>query len=352
MPSVVEGALLGGVLLSEEEFVQVMLELLKERKQEIVTALENVQSAVNAKDAYDKWMIFQEEILKNPDVSLLTITNFYNKNGAQQSWTFLDSEKSAINKNGAINLSEVADELKQIYISQILTQHLSGLFRSIKDEMTYEEVVFAYELKKHTMLQSLNEAKYGNKLYIYKTIVYGKKEDMFLSGQVADAFVNHLGYTHSELFLNLSLLNTDYIEHLAEKSVKQEEFAISNLNFFRLLNNSTNTTGWYTGGDLILTDKTGKVIANIQLKTTASSGDTSFGNISTKKLLGGKRTKAKGIIQELLELIDQDNLILAKTFYQKLKTSGIFTDVEGAVEKTAVQIAEENLNLKLAPIKI
>jgi hypothetical protein len=45
--------------------------------------------------------------------------------------------------------------------------------------------------------------------------------------------------------------------------VKQEERAIHNLNFIKLLMASTNRTAWYTGGDLIVTNSSGQVVANI-----------------------------------------------------------------------------------------
>lgn len=343
MAGIYEGAMLGGVLLPEAEFIQVMIELLEVRKQDIIDALQKVQNAPTVKDAYEQWMFFQMNILKNPDVQLLVITNFYNQNGTQ-TWTFLDSESSAINKSGQISLKDVEDDLKQAYISQLLAQHLSGLFGSINDEMTEEEVNYAYGLKRHSLLTELAQAKYyEGHTYIYKNIIYGQKSGMYLNGQVADAFVNHLGYTHAELFTNLSLIDTNYIEHLADTSVKAEEFAISSLNFFHLLYNSTNTTGWYTGGDLILTDKTGKILANIQLKTTASSGEKAFGQISTKRLLGN--SKSAGIVQELLALMDQDNQIIAQKFYEKFKTSGIIEGVEQAIDNTGISLAQENLEL-------
>lgn len=347
MAGIYEGAMLGGVLLPEEEFIQVMMELLEERKQEIIDALKTVENSKNAKEAYDNWTYFQTEILKNPDVQLLVITNFYNNYGTQ-TWTFVDSEKSAINTSGQISLQDVSDDLKRSFISQVLTQHLSGLFASTNDEMTPEEVYYAYGLQKSGLLSRLNEAKYSNHNYIYKQVIYGSKGTTYFGGQVADAFVNHLGYTHAELFTNISLLNSDYIEHLADTSVKAEEFAISSLNFFHLLYNSTNTTGWYTGGDLILTDGSGKIMANIQLKTTAKSGDDAFGNIAKNRLIGGMKrngTQTSGIVQQLLALMDQDNRRIAQVFYEKLKTSGIIDGVNKAIDDTAVKLAEENLKL-------
>lgn len=347
MAGIYEGAMLGGVLLPREEFIQVMIELLEERKQDIINALTLVQSSKNAKEAYDNWMRFQTEVLKNPDVQLLVITNFFNNYGTQ-TWTFVDSEKSAINTSGQISLQEVEDSLKQSFISEILAQHLSGLFRSTQDEMTEEEVNYAYGLHKTGLLSRLNEAKYSDHTYIYKSIIYGSKKTTYFSGQVADAFVNHLGYTHSELFSNVALLNTSYIEHLADTSVKAEEFAISSLNFFHLLYNSTNTVGWYTGGDLILTDATGKIIANLQVKTTAKSGEGAFGNISKSKLLGGMTRSGiqkEGIVQNLLSLMDQDNLRIAEVFYERLKTSGIIEGLNTAIDNTGMRLAEETLGL-------
>lgn len=345
MAIIFEGAMLGGQLLTKEEFIQVLIELLEKKKIKLKIYLQQVQSASNARDVYDKWMNFQTEFLKNPDTSLLVITNFHNREN-NQTWTFLDSERSALNNIGAISLMDVANSLKRQYTSEILTAHLSGLFKTVaNDEMTNDEVEYAYSLHKASMLDNLNEARWHlNHVYKYKQIIYGQKKGMFYSGQVADAFINHLGYTHAELFTNKELFDSNSIEHLAETSVKQEEFAISNLNFFHLLYNSTNTTGWYTGGDLIITNKAGTIIANIQLKTTASSGDAIFGQISKKRLLGN--TNTKGIINELLSLMDKDNFEIAEKFYEKFKTSGILTNVEGKIDDTSINLARKALNLK------
>lgn len=335
-----EGAMLGGYLLPEQEFISLMVELLQVRDKAIEIALDNTLKFIDAgqvKMAYSEWNKFQTELLMNPTTSLLAILNFYSSQN--QTWTFVDDEENAIaNKSGALNIEKIDQDLKREYNSQILTKHLSNMFNDISGRMEDDEVHYLYGLNKSEIYKQLNPIKYGDGVYTYKTAVYGNVFGKYLNGKIADAYLNHIGATHWEYLNNFSqrgvLPNGD---HLLNSSVKQEERAIHNLNFIRLLMASTNRTAWYTGGDLIVTNSTGQVVANIQLKTSSGTGAW-IGNIRTATL--------KNQILLIKTTLLNDHQTTAQNFYEMLKTSSVGESLGDAVIKEAYSLAEKNLKLK------
>lgn len=334
-----EGAMIGGYLLPEKEFITLMIELLKEKDKIIEKYLDNTLAFISAgqvKKAYGEWNKFQTQLLMNPTTSLLAILNFYSS--SNQTWTFVDDEENAIiNKSGALGLEKIDTGLKREYNSQILTKHLSNLFTDISGQMEVDEIHYLYGLNRSEIYQQLNPIKYGNKVYTYQTAVYGNVFGKYLSGKIADAYLNHIGSTHWEILNNFSqtgeLIDGD---HLLNSSVKQEERAIHNLNFIRLLMASTNRTAWYTGGDLIITNSKGQVVANIQLKTSGKAGSW-IGNIRTSTL-----EKQIKLIKTTL-LLDHEQT--AKNFYSMLKTSSATSALGDAVIEEAYMLAKKGLGL-------
>lgn len=335
-----EGAMLGGYLLPEKEFIALMQELLKARDGDIETSLNNVLSFIDAgqvKMAYAEWTKFQTQILMNPTTSLLAILNFYSSEN--QTWTFVDDEVNAIaNKAGALNIETIDQDLKREYNSSILTKHLSNMFTDVSGRMEDDEVHYLYGLNKSEIYKQLNPIKYGDGVYTYKTAVYGNVFGKYLNGKIADAYLNHIGATHWEFLNNFSQKGVlPDGEHLLRSSVKMEERAIHNLNFIRLLMASTNRTAWYTGGDLIVTNSSGQVVANIQLKTSSGSGSW-IGNIRTATL----KTQINLIKNTLL----LDHKTTAENFYAMLKTSSASAALGDAVIEEAYNLAKKTLGLK------
>ena len=104
-----------------------------------------------------------------------------------------------------------------------------------------------------------------------------------------------------ETKLELEKLNNPLFEHQINTATKIiDDFEKDNIrqkegsNFIATLMNSKNNTAWFTGGDLIVVDKSGAVIANVQLKTSANEGRW-VGNVTT--------TALNNHIRELLLLI-------------------------------------------------
>lgn len=335
-----EGAMLGGYLLPEKEFITLMEELLDAKDKEVEMYLNNTLNFINmgqVKNAYAEWNKFQTKLLFNPTTSLLAILNFYSS--SSQTWTFVDDEENAIlNKSGALSIEKIGEDLKREYNSQILTQHLSNMFTEVGGQMEEDEVHYLYGLKRSEIYKQLNPIKYGDGVYTYKAAVYGNVFGKYLNGKIADAYLNHIGATHWEILNNFSqagaILDGD---HLLRTGVKQEERAIHNLNFIKLLMASTNRTAWYTGGDLIVTNGSGQVVANIQLKTSAGSGAW-IGNIRTATL--------KQQIELIKTTLLTDHKLTAQHFYTALKTSSVGEQLGDAVIQEAYSLSKQALGLK------
>lgn len=313
-----EGAMLGGYLLPEKEFKEAFVDILQKNKQKILIALQDVLKFIQNKEikiAYQKWDYFQSEVLKNPTVDLLAIINWYNSESNPQQWIFA-KESEALHKGGQIDITQINDEFKKTYYSEILTQHLSNLFKTLnKEKLSYEEQLEIYDNNIFSDVKSrLSKAKANGKDYRYGPIIYGKGAEnngISYRGKAADAFLNHLGKIHREIFTSQNL-NTVSLE--PEHSVRLEEDTMRRFGFLHLLLNSLNNTGWWTGGDLIITNFNGKVIANIQLKTSAGLGQT-IGQIKTATLAI--------LVQNLINKLLVNDISVIDDFYNTLKTSSV-----------------------------
>ena len=311
-----DGAMLGGYLLPEKEFKEVFKKVLDQDKKEILIALQDVLNFIQQgeiKIAYQKWDYFQSQVLKNPTVDLLAIVNWYNSKTSPQQWIFA-KESEALHKGGQIDITQIEDQFKKTYYSAVLTQHLSNLFRTLGNaELSYDEQIEIYENTHFSDVKSrLSYAKANGKNYRYGPIIYGKGAEnngISYRGKAADAFINHLGKIHQEIFTSQDL-NTTSLE--PEHSVQLEEDMMRRFGFIHLLLASLNNTGWWTGGDLIITSPTGKVLANIQLKTSAGMGQ-AIGQIKTATL--------SVLIKNLIDKILANDISVVDDFYDTLKTS-------------------------------
>ena len=336
-----EGAMLGGYFLQESDFKKLITEVITENKEDIITRIQSIRGHIankNIKLAYHEWDLFQREVFKNPTTQLLAILNFSNKE--KQTWEFLD-EEATLSKGGNMSMTRVDENMKQVYSSDILAEHLSGLFSTVgTEEMSLDEINHAFNDQKINAKKTfLNEIKYGDKKYIYKPAIYGNIKATYYRGKVADAYLQHVGKTHWGDFSRfLDSGDTSSIEHFRKTSVKKEEDKYGKFSFVDMLIESNNATAWYTGGDLIVTGEDGRVIANIQLKTSWGSGE-NIGNI------------AKSSLDKALAKLEQDLLSNSKDtandFYETLKTSTATEALGTAAVNTIYKDAAEALGIKI-----
>lgn len=332
--AVKEGALIGGYLLPEKEFKEVIKdsilnndENLKKIKDIFRRALNNIHIK-NIRALYKNIEELESELLKNPTVSLMVITNL-NTQEEKMNFYLNKSEKNFIRKGGKISKSKaLKNSILNEELNQILSQHLSNFIKEIenytltKKEMKefFEDNIFLSYERKREMGRRAKDSDYS-----LKQVVYGNNPQYL--GQIADAYLNHIGNLHKSLLFN-KMANLSEIK--LPSSIKKEEGE----NFFQLLIDSTNSTGWWTGGDLIVLGSNNEILANIQLKTRLSDTNSSvLGKITYEKL-------EKGLV-DLYNLFENDFLKdsekFANDFYELFKTSGITQEVENIITEEAIQ---------------
>lgn len=346
----IEGAMLGGYLLPEKEFKTLMKQLLDQNKGQFYGYINSTilyAKSNDIKSAYYTWSKFQTEVFKNPVTSILAITNFHNRKSSQ-TWNFFDDEISTIQTDGRINIAKADTDLKRAYNSNILAAHLSEMFKTISGtKMEPREIHFLFAIKKrddlHSLaekkriLKTLNEFKQKHEKATYKEAIYRGLKNFGYRGKVADAFLNHIGARHWDAFNRFANGDSSAVDQIAKHSVREEEMSHGYYNFTKRLLDSLNRTGWQTGGDLIVTDKSGKVIANIQLKTSAKGGE-AIGRINTAQLV-----KDLEIIEQ--KMIKNDETIV-NNFWELLKTSTATEGLGDAVINEGYELAKLSLGVK------
>lgn len=332
-----QGAMIGGFLLPEKEFKDIVKQLflnidyVKYLENIIDRALKNIHSK-NIRAAYKNIEEFETEIFKNPSVSIMLITNL-NSDKGQYKQAQNKNEKNVIRKSGKISYSQtIKNNLLNEEITSILSEHLLNLIKMIDTtELSDEQINNLFKLYKFQNKE--NKRIMGSQAYYsrnLKEIIYGDNPQY--KGQIADAFLNHLGNMHKELFSGRIENMTPFLQ-----TVMEEEGA----NFYQLLIDSTNNTPQYTGGDLILLNSNGEVIANIQLKTIINEKSSTIGKITSKTL--------EANLLKLKELIQSDNILDADIFADKLynmfATSGIIDNVNDEIINYAKIKVQEIFNL-------
>lgn len=338
--AVLEGAMLGGTFLPEKEFKDIIKEYFDntDNVKKIRIKLSKILSDTdNIKTLYDKVEEIETELFKNPTVSLLLITNLKSTEGEYEQYQKSQEGKVVKEGGGLSYLEATKKSLIQQKYSQYLSEHLIELINYVElTELSNEEIKKYFHDNKFSSVKTKGEMgtrARENRSLMY--IIYGNKTLDKRRGQIADAFLNHLGNLHKNLFGN-GIKNLEMNLSPFSQSVVQEEGD----NLIQILIDSTNSAGQQTGGDLILLDNN-KVIANIQLKTIQKEKQTDVGSISNDKILEK--------LQKLREFIDKDIVYNRDRFadicYDTFKTSAITDDISKVTIKEATNIARKALDL-------
>ena len=309
----VEGAMFQGKFLPEEEFIKAVISLLEDNsiKTSLKTHLINVMQAIKTgipKKAYICYENFYTEFLHNPKVQLLAITNFSEGSGAQETWQLMDEAQTiAPDTKGTINVTR--NKIKTYYYSSLLSEHLSQYFKVVNRKRNDIEESLAKKYHKSTTVNTLRD--------LIWTKAEQEANDFKVRGQIADAFLQHLGKYH----LSFLESNEDPAKSFKNNTIFEKEGGTKGM--AKSLYEAKNGTGWYAGGDLIVTNKNGEVIANIQLKTSKDQGK-SIGAIST--------TFLENSIKKILLGLENSTQVAAKGLYEMLKASAIPTNIENKVD--------------------
>lgn len=350
--AIVQGAMLGGTLLPEKEFKELLFELLKNtdfEKQLVLFINRAIKKAEdgNLTGLYNEIEILETQLFQNPETSLMVITNLKSPIG-DYSWSWVHSEKNTLtDKGGNIQLLEaLKGEIKKAQITQALSEHLLNMINIVEfEKMTNEDYdnlfnnySFGSKKTKKDIGKRVADKNIHGKTMAY--IFYGNKGVAQRRGQIADAFLNHVGNMHRAILGDFTFNRVPQFQ----ANVKDEEGP----NFYQLLIDSANNVGWQTGGDLILLDGN-KIVANIQLKTIQNASDNYVGKITFDKILED--------LYRFKDFIDKGEIFNKEYFinhcYNFFKTSGIMNEVADKIMEIPIEYAKQNLkNINYKGIKI
>lgn len=352
-----EGAMLGGYLLPHDSFVKIMTQMLDQSSDKFIQRIDDIHNCVikkQFKTAFNHWENFEANLLLNPRTQLMTIGYYQDEqNNIDTQILTYTKEKQSVNQKGNIDYNQLIamrSALQNTYKSSYFLDHYKDLLFCLQDSISYEEETFFWnkygKIKDSRMSgvkTRLNQAK-NNKNYTYLEIVYGSNTGSSQrEGKIYDAFVNHLGALHNSLFKKGkdSVVTIDDSTQFFDHSVKYEEDANTTYGFLKLLLASLNSTAWYTGGDLILTDPNGLILLSLQVKThNFASASGTIGRVSSEGL--------DKELQKIKKSFDtENNQQIAERYYQLLKTSGMTEAVYSHIQQSAEQLAASALNKAL-----
>ena len=376
-----EGIIFGGHLLSKEEFTLVIekwysikkkdflkeidgiykdIELMiirttrfSESKGRVESSIKRAKGIYDAKKIYEKWEYISQSFFGNGTVSLIGI--FKDVNGKNESFTFTNviDEKLVMTKSG-INVKKKG--LKQLEASQKMVGNvfaaaniqdfLSGHFLDLKKTLsTYllnsNEASIMHQFLA-TRKSNLNKANFHFTNSSYDQIVFNRQKNA--EGKRLDAFMNHVGKYNSQLFnvMQTPRVDANKLENLQLKNHKDFYNIFQNTQEVQpWLVDSLNTASWLTGGDIVVVDKNGAVIYNIQLKSTEKG-----------KTFELAIAALSDFAKNMKDILNEDNETtpkrLAELMYNELKTTSAndFKRGEDFIENGIYKMVLENLGIK------
>lgn len=343
--SLKSGALVGDQILNYEEFYAVIKPVLMQNFEIFLNAIQGLKAASSKKELYVKWESFKQIFLLNKKVSVLFIGNLMSdiagnmdfKYGVEENLLSEQGYFSSFSKMESIINSEQNSFLEQVQ------KHLYGFQQDVESQnLIYSsETDRVFNEGTSKMKQRANAAKYRTNNWTYKNIIYGEGENY--QGQVADAFLQHMGQMHVQVLAAMLKESGEIpMETIATSVFNENRHGI-----YDLLINSKNSTGWYSGGDLIAQLSNGEIL-NVQLKTALGEKKKISQQISTKRLL-----QVISSIETLLtkDAGNIDNVI--QKLFNLLKTSGYVEKAEELSQATLQKLEEDILNsVKNIPINI
>ena len=348
------GILFGGYLLSEDNFIEIFQDFYAQKGEELKTRLkEDILKKASqfntrkrgggvtktfaidlkknkASEIYADWLKIFTELFGNDEVTIIAGVKF---GSTEFKWTNNLNERRFVNERGigvtkanlkniANNFEKEGSEIDALFaaeeLNKIINDHYSDMIKTLdtfslsSEDAQLLHILLSYRQSK---LRAKDKEHYTGKTY--DEIIFASQQNA--EGKKLDAFMNHIGQFHVQLFYLLSkgTISSDEITPEAQADVKSGEF----LEYFqnspipaqKWLLDSLNSTSWLSGGDIVVTDKNGKVVFNIQLKTTGTKYGKTF-SLATSRLA----TFAKEMV-DLMDNVDVDSVELAKNLFEMLK---------------------------------
>lgn len=273
---------------------QIQLDLVINKLNQVLTEYQTKQvTSAMASSFKEAWSDFQQYVLLNTqDLQLIVAYRGYQGKDATFSQIVKQSDvEGVVNGTYGINtgndlIKDSMESLRAQQVEKFLQLHLNGFLNQLEQKITRDEGSILH--KYHQSLLHSDFQKKGTHItgQPWRVPFYGKSGSHFFGGQglgqAYDAFMNHLGNYNKQVYsylLNNGLSQNSTVLNTTEKnSVFKEEGGASQFSHFpKLLNESKNHVGWYTGGDIIIVNpKTMNIVYNIQLKTTTANKQSVF----------------------------------------------------------------------------
>lgn len=368
------GIIFGDYLLTYDQFEPIFIEWYTQKKNDFATALqteiiEPVQrmvkideisnkvmsshgTAIKIKGEYDAnaiysaWEHISLEYFGNSPVTLIVGAKF---GESSFQWTNILNEKDVVNekginvrKKGLQKLQEQMQDNQAVFaaanIQNIINQHYESLLTQLDSYTLSKDEAIAMHQLLAARGSALNRPGFTGSTY--NQIVFGSQRNA--SGKQLDAFMNHMGDLHAQVF---SLMSQGIIpaESLSDMTLEvEDDFPSIFQNTDQVqpwLVDSLNSASWLTGGDIVVVNSKGAVIYNIQLKTT-SRGKTFDVAVSS---LYEFATKMLALINE-----DATPQELAQLMFKKLQTTSAndIDNTEKFYEEKIYELVEKNLKLR------
>lgn len=309
----------------------------------------------DAAKIYNAWEKLSQEYFGNSPVTLLIGAKF---NSSKYQWTNTINESDVINQKGIAvrkkaleNLKDAADNIKSIYaaadVQDIINRHIDNMMQQLNGyELSTPEALAMHQLLE-ARRSALNNASFHFTGATYNQIIFGSQQNA--EGKQLDAFMNHMGNYHAEIFNLLSskmVSGTDLMNSTVQDIEDDFPGIFSNTDEVQpWLLDSLNSASWLTGGDIIVLNSKGSVIYNIQLKTTKRGKTFEVATSSLYKFA-----------IEMRNLMDEDATPeeLAKLMFERLATTA--ANQGPAIEKFYTEEVykdiEKNLNMRDGSVKL
>ena len=369
-----EGIIFGDYLLSKDDFIPLFEQFYEEKGQDFIQDLHLLKEKIdnmieqnytpsasnpnvlklrthrtaeyNAKLVYEEWERIQKDYFGNSAVTLIAITSF---DGEQMTWS-KNIQESELMTPGGINVT--AAQFESIFktaaaaaAAEEIQQFLRIHYKQMCTQLTSYTLNTTEAASLHKIIPK-KSALYVNRLEHFTGRTYG---DIIFStqgnaeGKQLDAFMNHIGQYNRELF---SLMSAGVANNSTLEKVKSFD---THNQFKQIFQNpsivqpwllaSLNSASWLTGGDVVVVDDTGKVIYNIQIKSTMSGKNFELALNRLSLLITRiiKKTEAARFKPKQLATI----------IYNSLKTSSTneIAKTDKFIESKAYEMVVKNLKL-------
>lgn len=309
----------------------------------------------DAAKIYNAWERLSQEYFGNSPVTLLIGAKF---NSNKYQWTNTINESDVINQKGIAvrkkaleNLKDAADNIKSIYaaadVQDIINRHIDNMMQQLNGyELSTPEALAMHQLLE-ARRSALNNASFHFTGATYNQIIFGSQQNA--EGKQLDAFMNHMGNYHAEIF---NLLSSKVVSgtNLMNSTVQdiEDDFPgiFSNTDEVQpWLLDSLNSASWLTGGDIVILNSKGSVIYNIQLKTTKRGKTFEVATSSLYKFA----TEMRNLMNE-----DAAPEELAKLMFERLATTAANQGpaIENFYTEEVYKDIEKNLNMRDGSVKL